>query len=111
MSIENWVMMITTIVTVASGYAMLSRSLRKDFDKRFDAIDSRFDENDRRFERIDKQFERIDSRFDENDDHFSTLEATLARMDDKFTAQFIGVNTRIDQVNGRIDDALRVNNR
>ena len=90
MSIETWVMMITTIVTVASGYAMLSRSLRKEFDKRFD----------------------------ENDRWFDGIEATLARMDNKFTEQFNdlnkrfdSVNTRIDQVNSRIDDGLRVSNR
>ena len=90
MNLDTWVLFIgttiSTIVTVATGYAMLSRSLRKDFDRRFG-------ENDKRLDGIDKRLDGIDRRFDE------------------VNRQFIGVNTRIDQVTGRIDEALRVNNR
>ena len=94
MNLDTWALFIgttiSTIVTVATGYTMLSRSLRKEFDKRFNG-------NDKRLDAIDKRF--------------STLDATLAQMDHKFTEQLIGVNNRIDRVNARIDDALKVNNR
>ena len=90
MSVESWVMMITTIVTVATGYAMVLRSLRKDFDRRFDA-------NDKRLDGIDERLDQMDSKF--------------TAQFNEVNKRFDSVNTRIDQVNSRIDGALRVNNR
>ena len=52
---------------------MALRTMKLDYDKRFDAIDKRFEAIDKKFEAIDRRFEAMDKRFDILEDKLDQL--------------------------------------
>jgi len=62
---------------------MALRTMKLDYDKRFDAIDKRFEAIDKKFEAIDRRFEAMDKRFEAMDKRFDILEDKLDQLNTK----------------------------
>ena len=77
--------MLGVAVALAALIVTLNASLRRDMDKRFDAIEKRFDD------RIDGIEKRFDDRFDAMDKRIDAIEK---RFDDRFD----GIDTRLRSV-------------
>lgn len=66
-------------------------------DVRFDAVDRRFDDVDRRFDAVDRRFDQMDA----------DLRALRIETKTEFVAVRSEMNTRLERVEGRIDDLHR----
>lgn len=86
----------TALLTVCTN-------IRKDMDKRFNAvdkrfegIDKRFESVDRRFDDIDKRFADIDKRFEDIDKRFADIDKRFEQMDAKFEGKFSDLEKKIE---------------
>ncbi len=68
------------------------KSLQREMDKRFDAMDARFAalqrEMDRRFEVVDARFEAMDARFEAMDARFAALQREMDKRFDSLERRF-----------------------
>jgi len=62
------------------------KSILREMDKRFEAIDRRFETIDKRFEAIDRRFETIDKRFEAIDRRFDQLNNLIIGIIGAFSA-------------------------
>jgi len=62
------------------------KSILREMDKRFEAIDRRFETIDKRFEAIDRRFETIDKRFEAIDRRFNQLNNLIIGIIGAFSA-------------------------
>jgi predicted nuclease with TOPRIM domain len=60
----------------------------KQFNARFDRIDTKFDQIDNKFDQIDGKFDRIDRRFDEHDSKFEAFTSRFDKLLVFLTEQF-----------------------
>ena len=92
-----------------AGHELATRQdrdeLRRELDRRFDAVDARFDLVDARFDLVDARFEAIDGQFNALADRFDLQDA---RLDDRFEALEHRLSSTFER---RIADAVTTQTR